>query len=81
MTNKNNIKQKAVERHVNLSISLPMWLIFKIDNATKESERSKFIKIAIMKELGLHSMIEDELAKDKQTQKMTKDVIREIKNQ
>lgn len=81
MTNKNNIKQRAVERCVNLSISLPMWLIFKIDNATKESERSKFIKYAIMKELGLSSMIEGEIEKDKQTQRMTKEVIKEIKNQ
>lgn len=78
MTNKDNIKLQAIERHYNISISLPLWFIFEIDEKCKSGERSEFIKYTLFKGLGHEDIIENEKKKDEERKKIHKNVLKKL---
>ena len=53
MTTKNKEKVSINNRRLTVNISIPVRLLFAIDEKCQEGKRSEFITDILMKELGL----------------------------
>lgn len=78
MTNKDNIKLDNLDRHYNISISLPLWFIFEIDNQCNSGTRSEFIKYTLFKGLGHEDIVENEKKKDEERKKIHENVLKKM---